>query len=114
MQPAVGISFHKMVANQPNCPSTLQAAKSSSLIVRTVRVKGVSLLCAVARGISRPLVQLLSRPAMFHAIHSVAHPGICVARQMVSARFVWKGVSRDVAAMCRDVLPRIFGPTSEK
>ncbi len=36
MQPATGVSFHKMAANQASCPSTLQAAKSSSLSVRTV------------------------------------------------------------------------------
>ncbi len=39
---------------------------------------------------------------MFNAIHSVAHPGIRATRRMVSARFVWKGIGRDVAAMCHD------------
>jgi hypothetical protein len=102
MQPAVGISFHKMAANQASCPSMLQAAKSSSLTVRTVQVEGASLLCDVALGITRPLVPLVDRPAVFHAIHSVAHPGICATRRMVSARFVWKGVGRDVAAMYQD------------
>ncbi len=38
---------------------------------------------------------------MFHAIHDVAHPGIRATRRMLSARFVWKGVGKDVAAMCR-------------
>jgi hypothetical protein len=41
------------------------------------------------------------RPAVFHAIHDVAHPGIRATRRMLSARFVWKGVGKDVAAMCR-------------
>jgi hypothetical protein len=44
--------------------------KSSSLTVRTVQVEGASLLCDVARGITRPLVPLVDRPAVFHAIHS--------------------------------------------
>jgi hypothetical protein len=38
---------------------------------------------------------------VFHAIHSVAHPGIH-AKRMVTARLVWKGVGKDVAAMCPD------------
>ncbi len=101
-QPAVCVSFHKMAANQVSCPSTLQAARSSSLTVRTVLVEGASLLCDVKRGITRPLVPLVDRPAVFHAIHNVAHPGIRATKRMVSARFVWKGVGRDVAAMCRD------------
>ncbi len=102
VQPAVGISFHKMAAKQASCPSMLQAAKSSSLTERTVHVEGASLLCDVARGITRPLVPLVDRPAVFHAIYNVAHPGIRATKRMVSARFVWKGVGRDVAAMCRD------------
>jgi hypothetical protein len=48
VQPATGVSFHKMAANQVSCPSTLQATKSSSLSVRTVQVEGASLLCDVA------------------------------------------------------------------
>jgi hypothetical protein len=74
--------------------------------VRTVQVEGASLLCDVARGIIRPLVLLVDRPAVFHTIHSVAHPGIRATRRMVSARFVWKGIGKDVAAMCRDYSAR--------
>jgi hypothetical protein len=83
VQPAVGVCFHKMTANQASCPSTLQAAKSSSLSIRTVQVEEDSLLCDVARGITRPLVPLVDRLTVFHAIHSVAHPGIRATRQMV-------------------------------
>ena len=80
MQLAVGISFLKMAANQTNCPSTLQAANSSSLTVRTDQVEGASLLCNVAHSITGPLVPMVDRPAVLHAIHSVAHPGICATR----------------------------------
>jgi hypothetical protein len=36
VQPAAGISFSKMAANQASCPSTPQATTPSSLTVRTV------------------------------------------------------------------------------
>jgi hypothetical protein len=101
VQPATGVSFHRMAANQVSCPSTLQAAKTSSLSVRTVQVEGASLLCDVARGITRPLVPLEDRPAVFHAIHNVAPPGICATKRMLTTCFVWKGVGKDMAAMCR-------------
>jgi hypothetical protein len=81
VQPVTDVSFHKMAANQASCPSTLQVAKSSSLSVRTVQVEGASLLCDVARGITRPLVPVEDRPAVFHAMHNVAHPGICATRR---------------------------------
>ena len=50
----------------------------------------------------RPLVPEVDRPSVFQAIHGVAHPGILATKRMISARFVWKGVRRDAAAMCRD------------
>jgi hypothetical protein len=102
MQPPLGISFSKMAANQVSCPSTLQASKSSSLTVRNVQVEGASLLCDVARVIKRPLVPELDKPAVFQAIHIMAHPGIHANKRIISAHFMWKGVGRDVAAMCLD------------
>jgi hypothetical protein len=97
VQPAAGIS---LATNQANCPSTLQRTKSSSLRVRTVQVEEASLLCYMARGVTRPLVPQADRAAVFHAIHRVAYPGIRATKSMLSARFVWKGVGKDVAAMC--------------
>ena len=44
----------------------------------------------------------VDRRAVFEAVHNVAHPGIRATRRMISGRFVWKGIGRDVAAMCRD------------
>ncbi len=96
VQPAAGIS--RMAANQASCPSTLQATKYSSLTVRTVQVEGATLLCDVAHGITRPLVPLVDRAAVFHAIQ----PGICATKRMVSACFVWRDVSKDVATICRN------------
>jgi hypothetical protein len=102
VQPAAGFSFSKMAANQTNCPSTLHATKSSSLTVRADKVEGTSLLCDEARGITRPLVPLAERQAIFHAIHSVAHPGIYATISSGYSTFVWKGVGKNVAAMCQD------------
>jgi hypothetical protein len=102
VQPPPKISFSKMAANQAANPSTLQAIKSSSLTVRIVQVEWASLLCDIVWGITRPLVPEVDRPSVFQAIHSVAHPGMCSTKQMISACFVWKGVGKDVGAMCRD------------
>jgi hypothetical protein len=88
VQPAAGISNSRMAANQVSCPSTLQA----TLTVRS------PLLCDVAHGITRPLVPLVDRATVFHAIQ----PGICATKRMVSACFVWRDVSKDVATICRN------------
>jgi hypothetical protein len=132
MQPAVGVSFHRMAANQASRPSMLQAANSSSLTVRTVQIEGASLLCNVARGFTWTLVPQVDRQAVFHAINNVAHQGIRSTRRMITAFFVWKGVGSHVPGLsavpemegsqsansspashsraCTQVLPRARGP----
>jgi hypothetical protein len=72
VQPAAGISFSKIAANQASCPSTLQATKKST----SLTVSEDSPLCP-------------SRGGQVHTIHSVAHTGIRAAKRKVSARFVW-------------------------
>jgi hypothetical protein len=92
LQPAAQISVTRMAVNQASCPGMLQATKSSSLTVRTVLVKRAGQLCDVARGITRPLMPVADRTAVFPTIHSMAHPGIPGMRCVVSARFIWMKV----------------------
>jgi hypothetical protein len=93
------------VARRPPSAVTyvkVQATKSSSLKVRNVQEERASLLGDVAHGITRALVPLEDRPAIFHAIHSMAHCGIHATKCTVTACFMWKGVGKDVVAMCQD------------
>jgi transposase InsO family protein len=48
------------------------------------------------------LVPAMDRTAVFLAIHSVVHPGIRATRRLLSARFIWHGMARDINAWCRD------------
>ncbi len=91
-----------MAAHQETCEETARSITSSSLQVEKVNVGDSSLLCDVARGKVRPIVPSQDRRAVFEAIHGVAHPGIRATRRMMSARYVWRGMSKNVAAWCRD------------
>jgi hypothetical protein len=91
-----------IAACQASCQSTLQASKSSSLLIRTCDVEGISVLCDVSTGRLRPLVPEPDRLVVFRSIHAVAHPGIRATCRMISARFVWPGMHTDVAAWCRE------------
>jgi cleavage and polyadenylation specificity factor subunit 1 len=94
--------LHGIAARQTSCPDTLQAVKSPSLQVQACEVEGVSLFCDVSTGRLRPLVPQVDRLLVFRSIHGVAHPGIRARRRMISARFLWPGMQKDIAAWCRD------------
>ncbi len=73
-------------------------------MLKTVNVQGAHLLCDFSRGATRPVVPVQDRRAVFLAMHGVAHPGIRATRRLVSARFVWHGLAKDVGGWCRDCL----------
>ena len=60
------------------------------------------ILCSTATGTIRPIVPGNHRHAVFPTVHSLAHLGIRVTRQLISSRWVWKGMSTNIAAWCRD------------
>ena len=96
------VDFAGMARAQDTCPGVQKMQSSSSLKVEKVHVEGTSMLCDVSTGVPRPLVPTSWRPAIFSAVHTLAHPGIRATRRMISSRFVWSRMSADVAAWCRD------------
>ena len=42
------------------------------------------------------------RPRIFAVLHSLAHPGIRATRRLMSARFCWCGLAKDVGTWCRE------------
>jgi hypothetical protein len=69
------INLAAIAAAQAACTSTQQAARTSSLHVKTFEVEGVSLLCDTSTGAARPLVPAPHRRLLFNGIHNLAHPG---------------------------------------
>ena len=92
-------------AAQQACAETQAAARSPTLKVKVVIVEGIGLLCDTSTGRVRPLVPLPHRRLIFDALHSLAHAGTRATRRMISSRFLWRGMSKDIAAWCRDCQP---------
>lgn len=61
----------------------------------------ITLLCDVSGTRPRPLVPDNLKEKIFQQIHNFGHPGIRATRRLVSERFVWHGLARDVAIFTR-------------
>jgi len=57
---------------------------------------GVTLLCDVSTGLPRPVVPASWRRSIFEAVHGLSHPGGKPSVRMVAAKFVWRGLKKDV------------------
>lgn len=62
---------------------------------------GLTLLCDVSRGRPRPLVPESWRRKVFDAVHNLSHPGMNSTVAMVSARYVWHGLAKQVRLWAR-------------
>jgi transposase InsO family protein len=59
------------------------------------------LLVDTSSGVMRPLVPLQFRRRLFEAVHNLAHPGIRATRRLISSRYLWPNLARDVTDWCR-------------
>ena len=94
----------KLPALQSTCPSTLEMKSSASLNIVSVPLNNQELLCDNSTGSLRPLVPVELRREVFDKLHSISHPGIRASRRLISARFVWPGLARDVGLWARSCL----------
>jgi len=87
------------------CPSVSDLKHSPSLQVASVPVPGALLWGDTSTGVFCPLVPVQLRRAIFAALHDAAHPGAMATKRLVSARFVWSGLARNVTEWARQCLP---------
>nr|XP_061827907.1 uncharacterized protein K02A2.6-like [Nerophis lumbriciformis] len=95
----VGLDFAQMAVDQADDPD-IQALKAAATGLRLSEVPfegtGVTLLCDVATGRPRPLVPAIWRQRVFDSIHGLSHPGRKPSQRLVAAKFVWRGLKKDV------------------
>ena len=59
------------------------------------------MICDVSTSIIRPWVPLDFRRRVFDGLHGLSHPGPRPSQRLISARFVWSGLKKDVRQWCR-------------
>lgn len=57
---------------------------------------GTTLLCDISTGQARPLVPASWRRWVFDVVHGLSHPGRKPSQRLVAAKFVWRGLKKDV------------------
>ena len=54
--------------------------------------------CHVSTGAIRPVVPVSFRKDVFHKLHSLSHPGIKSTIRLITQRFVWPNMKKDIKA----------------
>ena len=97
------INLHEMAAAQTMDVDLQRLVSSPSLRVQPVPLPNSegTILCATATGEPRPLVPTSFRRPVFDALHSLSHPGIRATVKLITQRFVWPSVNKDVRQWAR-------------
>ncbi|BHF62623.1 hypothetical protein SprV_0200560800 [Sparganum proliferum] len=64
-----------------------------------------TITCDLATGHQRPFVPATLRRHVFNALHNLSHPGIRATVKLLTDRFVWPKINRDVRRWTRSCLP---------
>jgi hypothetical protein len=87
-----------MALQQILCPKVQKLLHQLGLKIGFKQVGDLKLWEDVSTGAFRPLVPLPHRPQVLDHLHSPAHPGRQATRRLISSRYVWHGLAKDVTA----------------
>ena len=60
-----------------------------------------TLLCDISTGTARPIVPQAWRRRVFDSVHLLSHPGTKITRKLVSSKFVWHGLNKQITEWAR-------------
>lgn len=93
-----GINLSDIAAEQTTDEDLQQARSSSSLNLRDLPlpVGTGTIVCDVSTGSPRPWVPLKFRRHVFQHFHSLSHPSIRSTIRLITDRFVWTNIRKDI------------------
>ena len=97
------IDFNLIAQAQHNDPALTSLRASSSLRLQDFPLPFSSgtILCDVTTSTPRPYIPPSFRPAVFASLHNLSHPGIRATQKLLTERFVWPGINKDVRQWTR-------------
>ncbi|KAK3712545.1 hypothetical protein RRG08_002874 [Elysia crispata] len=99
---SLGIDYIAMVRAQA-ASIDVQAYKTvfTCLEITNTRLneQGPELVCDVSTGRPRPIIPPDFRRTVFDVVHNLSHPGVKATVKMVSEKFVWHGMRKQVKAI---------------
>ena len=88
----------------------LQTSKPTALLLQDclqdIPVPGANctILCDVSMPTPRPIVPESLRRLVFDTIHGLAHPGVKATQKLITERFVWHGINKNIALWVKPAL----------
>ena len=103
----IGIDYQKLAVDQSQDPD-VQAYRTRESNLQLADVPWAdgtfTVLCDISMGKPRPVVPDSWKRRVFDLVHALSHPGARITKRMVSAKFVWYGLAKQVNDWARQCL----------
>ena len=92
------IDLDQIAIEQENDEELEKLKKSSSLQFSKVplHTSERTIMCDVSTGVARPYVPTKFRKTVFNVLHALSHPGVRASQRLLTSRFIWPSINRDV------------------
>ena len=103
-----GLDYQAMSLVQQSDPN-VQAYRTAITSLRLEDVPfsndSFTLLCNVSTGTPRPVVPKSWRRLVFDTVHSLSHLGARTTKRLVSSKFIWHGLGKQITEWARSCVP---------
>ena len=103
----LGVDYDDLATQQQADPETSAYRTAvTSLKWKDVSLSptGKTLLCDISTGKPRPLVPASRRKQIFEIIHGLSHPSGRTTAKLMTQKFIWHGINKDVRAWARQCI----------
>ncbi|XP_066963176.1 uncharacterized protein [Macrobrachium rosenbergii] len=100
----LGINYEDLAREQaanPETPAYRTAIRSLKWKDVSLAPRDPNLLCDVSTGQPRPLVPTSHRRQVFDIIHGLSHPSVRTMAKLLTEKFVWHGMQKEVRTWAR-------------
>ena len=102
---SIGIDLTELVAAQREDPDQIAIRTAiTGLNITEQTIDGVTLLGNTTRATFRPWVPTVLRRRIYDLHHDLSHPGVKASIHLLTQRFVWHNIKKDVAKWARQCL----------
>jgi len=70
--------------------------------LKSYSIPSGTIWCDVSTFFPRPFLPVSVRRCAFDQLHSLSHPGISSSTKLISARYMWPNMNRDIKQWCRE------------
>lgn len=100
------IDYEQIAKSQQNNDELNNARRNSSLQLREITLPNskTRVFCDISTGRARPFIPADCRRNVFDTIHGLSHPGVRSSTKLISERFIWPGVRKNVKRLVQECI----------